>query len=222
MILVIDNYDSFVHNLARYVRQLGQETVVRRNDAIGIGEIRELKPSAIVLSPGPCTPTESGICQDLVVQLSATTPILGVCLGHQAIVAALGGKVVRAAHPMHGRASLVKHNGEGLFAGVPSPFQVGRYHSLIAERDSLPDSLRIDATTEAGTIMAVSHTDWPLYGVQFHPESVLTQHGYQLLANFLRIAGLSVPEKDAIALTKDVSGSSAMSTAGQAYWSEPS
>ncbi|RCS53861.1 aminodeoxychorismate/anthranilate synthase component II [Bremerella cremea] len=219
MILVIDNYDSFVHNLARYVRQLGQETVVRRNDAITIEQIRALQPEAILLSPGPCTPTESGVCLEVVTQLAATTPILGVCLGHQAIVAALGGKVVRAAQPMHGRASLVQHTGEGLFRDVPSPFQVGRYHSLIAAAESLPAGLRVDATTAEGTIMAVSHEAWPLFGVQFHPESVLTQHGYRLLANFLQIAGLAC-ESD-LPLRADVANHAAMSTAGDPFGSEP-
>lgn len=190
MILVIDNYDSFVHNLARYVRQLGAETLVRRNDAIGVAEIRALRPEAIVLSPGPCTPNESGVCLEIVHQLGDSIPILGVCLGHQAIVAALGGNVVRADRPMHGRASSVRHCGERMFQDVPSPFQVGRYHSLVAERASLPSCLRIDAETEEGTVMAVSHESWPLFGVQFHPESVLTEHGYRLLANFFRAAGL--------------------------------
>ncbi|PQO41935.1 anthranilate synthase component II [Blastopirellula marina] len=222
MILVIDNYDSFVHNLARYVRQLGQETIVRRNDAIELDEIRALDPAAILLSPGPCTPTESGVCLDVVAQLAATTPILGVCLGHQAIVAALGGQIVRAAQPMHGRASPVQHAGEGLFRDIPSPFQVGRYHSLIAEATSLPTCLRVDATTIDGTIMAVSHETWPLFGVQFHPESVLTQHGYRLLANFLQIAGLTSGPDDLAALRAEVSANAEMLTAADTFWSKPS
>lgn len=195
MILVIDNYDSFVHNLARYVHQLRVETIVRRNDAIGIDEIRALRPEAIILSPGPCTPNESGVCLEVVQQLGDSTPILGVCLGHQAIVAALGGSIVRADRPMHGRASGVRHSGERIFHDVPSPFQVGRYHSLIAERASLPRCLRIDAETDEGTVMAVSHESWPLFGVQFHPESVLTEHGYRLLANFLSAAGLGATQE---------------------------
>lgn len=195
MILVIDNYDSFVHNLARYLRQLGQPTLVRRNDAIDIAEIHSLQPEAIVLSPGPCTPNESGVCLEIVRQLGDSIPILGVCLGHQAIVSALGGNIVRADRPMHGQASSVQHVGERIFQDVPSPFQVGRYHSLIAERASLPSCLRVDAETVDGTVMAVSHERWPLFGVQFHPESVLTEHGYRLLANFFTAAGLGTKQQ---------------------------
>ncbi|GAA4420726.1 aminodeoxychorismate/anthranilate synthase component II [Bremerella cremea] len=222
MILVIDNYDSFVHNLARYFRQLGQKTVVRRNDAITLEEIKSLKPDAIVLSPGPCTPNESGICLDVVRQLGATVPILGVCLGHQAIFAALGGDVVRATAPMHGRSSPITHDEAKLFAGLPSPFSVGRYHSLVAERSSLPDCLRIDAETEDGTIMAVSHVEWPLVGVQFHPESVLTDHGYAMLANFLRLAGQTPASDVGSAMPKIVTPGGSLLTDRDYYWSQES
>lgn len=220
MILVIDNYDSFVHNLARYFRQLGQETNVRRNDAITIDEIQQLEPDAIVLSPGPCTPTESGVCLEVVRKLQTTVPILGVCLGHQAIVAALGGKVVRSNRPLHGQASQITHNAKGVFRDIPSPMQVGRYHSLVAEAASLPACLRVDAQTEDGTIMAVSHVSLPVVGVQFHPESVLTEHGYALLANFLRMAGLpSAPEVN-IAMPKITVPGSGSFTEGDVYWSQ--
>ncbi len=220
MILVIDNYDSFVHNLARYFRQLGQETTVRRNDAVTIDDIQQLKPDAIVLSPGPCTPTESGICIEVVRKFHTAVPILGVCLGHQAIVAALGGKVVRSNRPMHGQASLITHNGDGVFQKLPTPMQVGRYHSLVAEPESLPRCLRVDAQTENGTIMAVSHESFPVVGVQFHPESVLTEHGYALLANFLRLAGLPLASEVNIAMPKiAIPGGGALSE-GDVYWSQ--
>ncbi len=192
MILLIDNYDSFVFNLARYLEELGVETRVVRNDAITVDEIRELAPRAVVLSPGPCGPQESGVCLDVVRQLGATVPMLGVCLGHQAIAHALGGEVVESGAPVHGQASLVAHTAAGLFAGLPNPLQVGRYHSLVAEESTLPASLEVTARTADGVVMAFQHRDWPLSGVQFHPESVLTQGGHRLLANFLRQAGLEV------------------------------
>lgn len=216
MILVIDNYDSFVHNLARYFTQLGQTAVVCRNDAISIDEIRQMAPRAIVLSPGPCTPKQSGICLEVVRQFGSSLPILGVCLGHQSLVAALGGNIVRAATPMHGRSSVIEHSGKRIFEGLPSPFQVGRYHSLIAEAESLPDCLQIDAKTPDGTIMAVSHRSWPLFGVQFHPESVLTEHGYPLLVNFLRIAGLNADER---AFCSDAPASAPLGPPVHSYWS---
>jgi len=219
MILVIDNYDSFVHNLARYVRQLGPEVIVRRNDAISIDEIRQIKPDAIVLSPGPCTPTESGICLEVVRQLHDEVPILGVCLGHQAIVEALGGRIVRAARPMHGQASQITHDGQGVFHDLPSPMQVGRYHSLIAEAASLPDCLQVNAQTEEGTIMAVSHTSLPVVGVQFHPESVLTEHGYAMLANFLQMAGLASPAKVEVAMPKIAVPGGGTFAQGDLFWS---
>jgi len=187
MILIIDNYDSFVHNLARYFRQLGHQTMVIRNDR----EIpRELKPSAIVISPGPCTPDESGCSIEVIKSFGSRIPMLGVCLGHQAIVRAFGGQIVRAAEPMHGRASDVFHQGDELFANLPSPLTAGRYHSLVADRHSLPNCLHVIATADDGTIMAIRHREFPIFGVQFHPESILTPNGYQLLTNFLTLAKL--------------------------------
>jgi len=189
MILLIDNYDSFVHNLARHFRRLGVETVVRRNDAIGVAEVRALRPQAVVLSPGPCTPREAGVSLDLVRELYTKIPMLGVCLGHQAIAEALGGRVVRG-EPVHGRASPVTHVGQGLFASVPNPLRVGRYHSLVVEEATLPSELIATAQTDHGVLMALAHRSLPVFGVQFHPESILTSHGYLLLANFLRFAGV--------------------------------
>jgi anthranilate synthase/aminodeoxychorismate synthase-like glutamine amidotransferase len=191
MILLIDNYDSFVHNLARYFQRLGQETLVLRNDAVGPAGIEQHRPDAIVLSPGPCTPTEAGCSLAVVRHFTGRLPILGVCLGHQTIAAALGGRVVRADEPMHGRTSLVTHHQDGLFAGLPNPLTVGRYHSLVVEEASLPAELLVTARTPSGTIMALAHRRWPVMGVQFHPESVLTEFGYEMLAGFLRLAGLS-------------------------------
>jgi anthranilate synthase/aminodeoxychorismate synthase-like glutamine amidotransferase len=193
MILLIDNYDSFVFNLARYFERLGQETVVLRNDVASVETVRAMKPSAIVLSPGPCTPTEAGCSLEVVRELHESIPILGVCLGHQTIAAALGGRVVRAREPIHGRASAVEHNGESVFAGLPNPFFAGRYHSLVVEESSLPESLSVTAHTADGVVMALAHRRLPVIGVQFHPESILTEYGYPLLANFLQIAGVTVP-----------------------------
>ena len=192
MILLIDNYDSFVHNLARYLRRLGVETRVVRNDTISVTNIRKLQPQAIVISPGPCTPTEAGCSVDVVRQLGSEFPILGVCLGHQAIGQALGGSIVRAAQPMHGRASAIQHGGDGLFQSLPSPLTVGRYHSLVIDPERLPTELQVTARTEDGIIMAIAHRAWPVWGVQFHPESILTDGGYQILANFLQLAGVDV------------------------------
>ncbi len=194
MILVIDNYDSFVHNLARYFRQLGQPTKVYRNDEISIDQIRQLSPDAIVISPGPCTPREAGVSLEIVAELTGEFPILGVCLGHQAIVEALGGDVIRSGGPMHGRSSSVKHCETKLFTDIPSPFQVGRYHSLIADKFTLPSCLTVTATDVGGVIMAVEHRSEIVVGVQFHPESILTESGYQLLANFLRMCDVAVVE----------------------------
>lgn len=191
MILVIDNYDSFVHNLARYFRQLGQTTAVYRNDELSIDQIRQLAPEAIVISPGPCTPDKAGVSLAVVKELAGQVPIFGVCLGHQAIVEALGGKVMRSGGPMHGRSSSVTHAQTELFSNIPSPFQVGRYHSLIAEKASLPDCLTVTATDAGGTIMAVEHRSEIVVGVQFHPESILTEKGHQLLANFLRMCDIA-------------------------------
>jgi anthranilate synthase/aminodeoxychorismate synthase-like glutamine amidotransferase len=193
MLLLIDNYDSFVHNLARYFERLGQSTNVLRNDAIDANQVRGMRPQAIVLSPGPCTPTEAGASLEIVRSLHGEIPILGVCLGHQVIAAALGGNVVRAATPVHGRSSAIRHDAAGLFAGLPSPLAVGRYHSLVVEPQALPSQLRATAWTDDGVLMAFEHVDLPVYGVQFHPESILTDHGYDMLANFLRLSGVSLP-----------------------------
>ena len=192
MLLLIDNYDSFVYNLARYLVELGCETKVVRNDAMNIATLRLLKPKAIVISPGPCTPNEAGLSIELIRQLSDSIPIRGVCLGHQAIAAAFGGDIVRAPQPVHGRTSLLEHSGTGLFADLPSPLKVGRYHSLIVDEPTLSPELTITARTDDGIPMALQHRTRPLYGVQFHPESVLTVAGRPLLSNFLRLAGLPV------------------------------
>jgi anthranilate synthase/aminodeoxychorismate synthase-like glutamine amidotransferase len=186
MILLIDNYDSFVYNLARYARELGFEPLVVRHDAISVEGVAALAPSHIVISPGPCSPTEAGISTDVVRRLGATIPILGVCLGHQCIGAAYGAGIVRAGRPMHGKPSCIHHDGRGIFTGLPSPFQAARYHSLAISRTSVPAELRVTATADDGEIMAVEHTRHPVVGLQFHPESVLTEHGYRLLDRFFR------------------------------------
>ncbi|MDB5344599.1 MAG: pabA [Schlesneria sp.] len=191
MLLLIDNYDSFAYNLARYLIELGCETQVLRNDTISIEDVRQMSPSAIVISPGPCTPKEAGISCSLIREFGPSLPILGVCLGHQAIAAALGGAVVRAPEPVHGRTSPVFHDGTGIFAELPNPFRATRYHSLIVDEGSLPKDLIVTARTEDGIPMALRHQKWPLFGVQFHPESVLTQQGRRLLANFLKLAGIA-------------------------------
>ena len=190
MILILDNYDSFVYNLDRYLQQLGQKTLVVRSDAITVEAIGRLAVDAIVISPGPKSPDEAGCSMEVVRRLSENTPILGVCLGHQAIGQALGGRIVRAHRPMHGKSSLIHHDGVALFDGSPKRFQVGRYHSLVIEACSLPESLRVIAVAGDGTIMAVQHVRHPVFGVQFHPESILTLSGYQVLANFLKLSGL--------------------------------
>jgi anthranilate synthase/aminodeoxychorismate synthase-like glutamine amidotransferase len=195
MILLIDNYDSFVYNLARYVAELGQEPVVRRNDSITLDEIPGLQPSHIIISPGPCSPAEAGISTNLIQRFGGSIPILGVCLGHQCIGAAYGAEIVRAKRPMHGKTSRIHHHGEGIFAGLPSPFLATRYHSLVIAPESVPPELRVTATAEDGEIMAVAHATHPVVGVQFHPESVLTEHGYRILDQFLTGGrGLNVPE----------------------------
>ncbi|MCC6273307.1 MAG: aminodeoxychorismate/anthranilate synthase component II [Deltaproteobacteria bacterium] len=186
MILMIDNYDSFTYNLVQYLGELGAELLVKRNDELSVGQIRELKPEAIVISPGPCTPNEAGISLQVIDQLKGEYPILGVCLGHQAIGQAFGGKVIRASNVMHGKTSEIHHDGKTLFAGLPNPFVATRYHSLIVERESLPDSLEISAWTEAGEIMGLRHNKYLVEGVQFHPESILTRPGKELLNNFLK------------------------------------
>ncbi len=198
MIVVIDNYDSFVHNLARYLVELGQAVEVIRNDAASVAELKSRRPKAIVLSPGPCTPAEAGVCVDAVRELGPSVPILGVCLGHQCIGAAFGGRIDRARRPLHGQASLIHfRDGAPLFAGLPNPFPAGRYHSLIVSEDDWPAELQIDARSDDGVVMALTHRRWRVAGVQFHPESVLTPHGYQVLENFLRWSGLAVDESPA-------------------------
>ncbi len=190
MILLIDNYDSFVFNLARYFERLGHETCVVRNDAIDVPRIEALRPAAVVLSPGPCTPDEAGCSLEVVRRLATKLSILGICLGHQAIGAALGARVVRAAEPVHGRASAIFHGGESVFAGLPNPFVAGRYHSLIVDRTTLPACLQVTAWTADAMIMALAHRTLSVVGLQFHPESILTDAGYDLLAAFLRTAGI--------------------------------
>ena len=190
MLLMIDNYDSFTYNLVHYFAELGQEVKVVRNDALTVAEAAALKPDYIVLSPGPCTPNEAGICLQVLGQLAGKVPVFGVCLGHQSIGQAFGGKVVRAKTIMHGKTSMIHHKGEGAFKGLPSPFEATRYHSLVVEQESLPDCLEITAWTvnEDGSldeIMGLRHKTLPVEGVQFHPESILTQHGHDLLGNFL-------------------------------------
>ena len=185
MILVIDNYDSFVHNLARYVREVGFATEVVRCDALSVDQVAARRPSHIVISPGPCTPNEAGVSVPLVRRLGPEIPILGVCLGHQCIGQAFGGQIVRARRPMHGMASRIAHDGEGLFAGLPDPLVGGRYHSLVVEAADLPEELVVTARSEDGEIMGVRHREHPIEGLQFHPESVLTEHGHDLLRAFL-------------------------------------
>jgi anthranilate synthase component 2 len=185
VILLIDNYDSFVHNLARYVRELGGDAVVHRNDALTLPDIAAMAPSHIIISPGPCTPAESGISTDVVRRFGPTIPILGVCLGHQCIGAAYGGTIVRAGRPMHGKVSAITHDATGVFAGLPSPLRATRYHSLVIDRDAVPEALHVTATADDGEIMGVVHREYPVTGVQFHPESALTEFGYQMVDNFL-------------------------------------
>lgn len=194
MLLLIDNYDSFTYNLFHYLGQLGAEMVVRRNDEIDVQAAMALAPSAILLSPGPCTPNEAGICLALIEAAAETrTPLIGVCLGHQAIGQAFGGKVIRAPEIVHGKAGTILHGGKGLFADLPSPFNATRYHSLVVERDTLPDVLEVTAALADGTIMGLQHKTLPIHGVQFHPESIASEHGHALLRNFLDIARASVP-----------------------------
>lgn len=190
MILLIDNYDSFVYNLARYLQRLGQATHVVRNDVLDTEQIRALAPAAIVLSPGPCTPEVAGKSLDVVREFWQDTPILGVCLGHQTIAAAFGARIRRANEPMHGRTSPITHDARGVFAGLPNPLTVCRYHSLIVEEPSLPAEFEVSARLADGTIMAIRHRHRPVIGLQFHPESILTECGYPILASFLRAAGL--------------------------------
>ncbi|MBA2565202.1 MAG: aminodeoxychorismate/anthranilate synthase component II [Gemmatimonadetes bacterium] len=192
-VLLIDNYDSFVHNLARYLRELGARTTVVRNDAIDAAGVARAAPTHLVLSPGPCTPREAGVSNEIVRALGAVTPILGVCLGHQCIGDVYGGIVTRSARPMHGKSSPVYHEGRAIFRGIPSPFAAARYHSLVVDASRVPADLEVIATTAEGDVMALAHRTHPVIGVQFHPESVLTEHGFRLLANFL---GCPVPEPE--------------------------
>jgi anthranilate synthase/aminodeoxychorismate synthase-like glutamine amidotransferase len=187
MILLIDNYDSFVYNLARYVCELNFETIVKRNDEITVDEIKRLKPTHIVISPGPCAPDQAGVSLDVIKTLGNNIPILGVCLGHQAIGQAYGGKVTRALRPMHGKKSLVTHDQKTIFEGVENPLQVARYHSLIVNPENLPDELEVIARCEMGEVMALKHRIFPVYGVQFHPESILTRQGHLLIKNFINL-----------------------------------
>jgi anthranilate synthase/aminodeoxychorismate synthase-like glutamine amidotransferase len=185
MLLMLDNYDSFTWNLVQYLGELGASVKVVRNDAMDVGEIEAMRPDRIVISPGPCTPSEAGISVPLIRHFAGKVPILGVCLGHQAIGQAFGARVVRAERVMHGKLSSIVHDGRGVFSNVPSPFNATRYHSLAIERASLPPALDVTATADDGEIMAVRHREWPIEGVQFHPEAILTEHGKQVLANFL-------------------------------------
>ncbi len=187
MLLVIDNYDSFTYNLVQYFGELGVEQIVRRNDEITLDEIRAMHPKGICISPGPGTPLETGVCLAVLREIGPTTPILGVCLGHQCMAEVFGGKVVRADRLMHGKTSLIIHDSKGVFTGLPNPFEATRYHSLIVEENSLTPELEITARTPEGEIMGLRHRKYPIHGVQFHPESILTQEGKKLLANFLAI-----------------------------------
>jgi anthranilate synthase component 2 len=197
MLLLIDNYDSFTWNLVHYFGELGAEARVVRNDAVSAAEALESRPSAIVLSPGPCAPAQAGICLDLIRHAPESLPILGVCLGHQAIGEAFGGDVVRCHEVMHGKLSTITHDGTGLFEGLPQGFEVTRYHSLTVKPETLPDCLQVTARSQSGVIMGLSHKDRPVHGVQFHPESIASEHGHAMIANFLRLAGLPVKERRA-------------------------
>jgi anthranilate synthase component II len=188
MLMLVDNYDSFAFNLVHYLGELGAQVAVHRNDKISSTDVIAADPDAIVLSPGPCTPKEAGICLDLIAQAAKKIPILGVCLGHQAIGDAFGGKVVRAPLPVHGKLSEIRHHGEGVFRGINAPFHATRYHSLVVERASLPAELHVTADTDDGLVMGLAHTRLPVHGVQFHPESIASEHGHLMLKNFLDIA----------------------------------
>jgi anthranilate synthase/aminodeoxychorismate synthase-like glutamine amidotransferase len=187
MLLILDNYDSFTYNLVQYFGELGAEMKIFRNDVLSVEDVKAMKPERICISPGPCTPNDAGISLDLIKAMGETTPILGVCLGHQAIGQVYGGDVVRADRLMHGKTSPIVHEGHSVFAGMPSPFEATRYHSLIVKRDTLPNELEITAWTEEGEIMGLKHKQFPVHGVQFHPESILTQDGKRLLENFLKM-----------------------------------
>ena len=197
MLILIDNYDSFTYNLVHYLGELGAESLVIRNDKISADDVLAKKPKAIVLSPGPCTPNEAGICLELIKKAGPKIPLLGVCLGHQSIGQAYGGKVIRAPTPMHGKLSTITNTGKGVFKGLPKSFQITRYHSLIVERASLPDCLQVTAETADGLIMGLQHKSHPVHGVQFHPESIASEQGHALLANFLTLAGLKTKQRTA-------------------------
>jgi len=186
MLLMIDNYDSFTFNLVQYLGELGEDVLVKRNDEVTLGEIEKLAPAKIVISPGPCSPSEAGISVAVIKKFAGRIPLLGVCLGHQAIGQAFGGRIVHAKTLMHGKTSQVTHTGQGVFAALPTPFRATRYHSLVIERESCPDCLEITAWTDDAEIMGVRHKSMPIEGVQFHPESIMTEHGHQLLGNFLK------------------------------------
>lgn len=188
MLLVIDNYDSFTWNLVHYLGELGAEAIVRRNDELGIADVRAMNPEALVLSPGPCDPDRAGICLDLVRTFGSRIPILGVCLGHQAIAQSYGASIVRAPSPMHGKLSRIRHIGEGVFRDIPDAFEATRYHSLTIDPQSIPPSLTVTARTDDGMIMGIVHNTHPVHGVQFHPESIASEHGHALLKNFLALA----------------------------------
>ncbi len=185
MILLIDNYDSFTFNLVHYLGEIGARTKVVRNDALSVSDAMAMEPEAIVLSPGPCTPTEAGICVDLIRAAAGRIPVFGVCLGHQSVGQAFGGRIVRAPELMHGKTSPILHEGEGVFATLPSPFEATRYHSLIVEEESLPEELIVTARSEDGLIMGLRHREHEIHGVQFHPESIASHHGHDILRNFL-------------------------------------
>jgi anthranilate synthase component 2 len=197
MLILIDNYDSFTYNLVHFLGELGAACEVIRNDKISAADVIKKKPKAIVLSPGPCTPNEAGICLDLIAKAGGKIPLLGVCLGHQAIGQVYGGKVIRAPEPLHGKLSTIRHTSKGVFKGLPERFQVTRYHSLIVERKSLPDVLEVTAETPDGIIMGLQHKQHPVHGVQFHPESIASEQGHALLANFLTLAGMSPRRRNA-------------------------
>ena len=188
MIFILDNYDSFTFNLVQYIGETGREVVVRRNDAVSVDEVRAMNPSAVVISPGPCTPAEAGVSVSLVSGMAGTCPILGVCLGHQSIAAAFGGRIVRAREPVHGKVSDISHDGRTIYSGVPAGFSATRYHSLVVERETLPECLELSAWTDGGIVMGIRHKEYPVEGIQFHPESILTREGKRILRNFLDLS----------------------------------
>ena len=197
MLILIDNYDSFTYNLVHFLGELGAQCEVIRNDKMSAADVLKKKPKGIVLSPGPCTPNEAGICLDLITKAAGKVPLLGVCLGHQAIGQAYGGKVIRAPEPLHGKLSTIRHTNKGVFKGLPERFQVTRYHSLIVEEATLPAVLRVNARTKDGIVMGLVHRELPIHGVQFHPESIASEQGHALLANFLTLAGMSPRRRNA-------------------------